>query len=68
MNLIAQAVKIDEPPVLGVNVHERWGLEEAMRKGLPTEKRILTDEVYKILYFNNENPGKYNVSFWADHF
>lgn len=54
--------------MLGVNINERWGIEEVMRKGLPTEKRILTDEVYKILYFNNENPRKYNIAFWADHF
>ena len=54
--------------MLGVNVHERWGLEETMRKGLPAEKRILTDEIYKILYFNNENPVKYNIAFWSDHF
>lgn len=39
-----------------------------MRKGLPTEKRILTDEIYKILHFNNENPSKYNIAFWANHF
>lgn len=56
MNLIAQAVKVDEPPVRTVSVHERWGIEEIMRKGLPTEKRIQADEIYKVLYFNNENP------------
>ena len=68
MNLIAQVVKIEDPPTIGVNVDERWGIEEIMRKGLPTEKRILTDEIYKVLCFNNENPQKYNIAFWADHF
>ncbi len=68
MNLIAQAVKVEEPPVRNLAVNERWGIDEIMRKGLPTEKRILTDEIYKVLYFNNENPQKYNVAFWADHF
>ena len=56
MNLIAQAVKVEEPPVRVVNAQERWGIEEVMRKGLPTEKRIQPDEIYKVLYFNNENP------------
>jgi hypothetical protein len=56
MSLIAKAVKVEEPPVLGVNINERWGLEDAMRQSLPAEKRILTDEIYKVLYFNNENP------------
>lgn len=39
-----------------------------MRASLPTEKRILTDEIYKILYFNNADPETYTVSFWAEHF
>ena len=28
----------------------------------------MTDEIYKILYFNNSDPDTYTVSFWADHF
>ena len=39
-----------------------------MRASLPTEKRILVDELYKILYFNNMDPETYTISFWADHF
>jgi hypothetical protein len=36
---------------------ERWGgLDDSMRKGLPAEKRIIVDEIYKILYFNNLEP------------
>ena len=35
---------------------------------MPTEKRILTDEIYKILYFNNSDPDQYTISFWAEHF
>jgi hypothetical protein len=31
-------------------------IEETLRKELPTEKRILIDEVYKLLLFNNEDP------------
>ena len=39
-----------------------------MRASLPSEKRILVDEIYKVLYFNNADPETYTVSFWADHF
>ena len=35
---------------------------------MPTEKRILVDEIFKILYFNNADPELYTVSFWAEHF
>jgi hypothetical protein len=31
-------------------------VEETLRRELPTEKRILIDEVYKLLLFNNEDP------------
>ena len=68
MSLIAQAVKVDEKPVYAVDVDENWMIEDTFRRDLPTEKRILTDEIYKILYFNNADPNKYTVSFWADHF
>lgn len=43
-------------------------IEETLRKELPTEKRILIDEVYKLLLFNNEDPQTYNIQFWADYF
>lgn len=56
VNLIASAVETPKPPVFGVDVNEQWVVEEVLRKDLPTEKRILVDEVYKILYFNNADP------------
>ncbi|EAS02419.1 hypothetical protein TTHERM_00727790 (macronuclear) [Tetrahymena thermophila SB210] len=34
----------------------------------PEEKRILLTEMTKILFLNNQNPKKYNVEFWANHF
>jgi hypothetical protein len=43
-------------------------VEETLRRELPTEKRILIDEIYKMLLFNNEDPQTYNVQFWSDHF
>lgn len=30
--------------------------EEIYRRELPSDKRILIDEIYKILYFNNQDP------------
>ena len=43
-------------------------IEDSLRKELPGDKRILVDELYKILYFNNMDPETYTVSFWANHF
>lgn len=68
MSLVAQAVKVDEKPIFGVDMDENWMIEDTFRRELPSDKRILTDEIYKILYFNNADPNKYTVSFWADHF
>ena len=39
-----------------------------MRRGDPVKKRILVDEVYKILFFNNIDPELYTISFWSDYF
>lgn len=43
-------------------------IEDTLRKELPTEKRLLCDEVYKMLLFNNEDPQTFNIEFWADYF
>lgn len=43
-------------------------IEDTLRKELPTEKRLLCDEVYKMLLFNNEDPQTFTVEFWADYF
>lgn len=53
MNLLAKAVEVDEPPVFGVDLNEEYIIEETLRHNLPTEKRILVDEIFKILWFNN---------------
>ena len=43
-------------------------IEDSLRASLPTDKRILVDEIYKVLYFNNADPETYTVSFWSEHF
>jgi hypothetical protein len=68
VNLVAQAVKVDEPPLLGVDINEQWTIEDTLRKELPSEKRLMVDDIYKVLYFNNADPELYNVQFWADYF
>ena len=68
VSMVAQAVKVDEAPVYAVDVNAEWVIEDTLRASLPTEKRILVDEIYKILYFNNADPETYNISFWSDHF
>jgi hypothetical protein len=56
VNLVAQAVKVDEPPLLGVDINEQWTIEDTLRKELPSEKRLMVDDIYKVLYFNNADP------------
>lgn len=68
MNLLAKAVEVDEPPLFGVDINEEYLVEESLRANLPTEKRILVDEIFKILWFNNKDPETYTISFWSDYF
>ena len=68
MSVIAKAVEVDEPPLFGVDINEEWAIDEDFRAGLPSEKRILVDEIYKILYFNNRDPETFTISFWSDYF
>ena len=68
VNLIAQAVKVDEVPIFAVDINAEYMVEDSLRANLPTEKRILVDEIYKILYFNNNDPETYTISFWSEHF
>ena len=68
MNLIAKAVEVDEIPIFGVDINEEYIIEESLRAGLPTEKRMLVDEIFKILWFNNKDPETFTISFWSDYF
>lgn len=68
MNLLAKAVEVDEPPLFGTDINEEYVIEDTLRENLPMEKRILVDEIYKILFFNNRDPDTFTVSFWADYF
>ena len=68
MNLLAKAVEVDEPPIFGVDLNEEYIIEDTLRPNIPTEKRILVDEIYKILWFNNQDPETYTISFWSEYF
>lgn len=68
MNLIAKAVEVEEIPIFGVDINEEYIIEESLRAGLPTEKRMLVDEIFKILWFNNKDPETFTISFWSDYF
>lgn len=61
VSLIASAVQIDPPPIVAPDINEQYITEEQFRRELPSEKRILVDELYKILYFNNQDPELYNI-------
>ena len=42
--------------------------EERLLGNLPTEGRILVEEYYKALYLNDQDPEKYNFSYWLNYF
>jgi len=42
--------------------------EERLLGNLPTEGRILVEEYYKALYLNDQDPEKYNFTYWLDYF
>jgi len=58
---IASAIRIIPPPLIAVDINENWLTEDVFRKELPSDKRILVDEMYKILFFNNRDPETYNI-------
>ena len=47
---------------------EQYVIEDTLRRELPSDKRLLIDDIYKVLYFNNADPELYNVQFWSDYF
>ena len=49
-------------------INEEYVIEDTLRASLPTDKRILIDEIYKVLYFNNADPETFTISFWSEHF
>lgn len=69
LNIVAQAVKVEDPPMLPHDQDELYkNLLENSNEAKSQDHRILIDEIYKVLYLNNENPTIYNVKFWSDHF
>jgi len=69
MATVAKAVHVDEPPMFGIDLNEEYDeIEDYMRRGDPVKKRILVDEVYKILFYNNIDPETYTINFWSDFF
>jgi hypothetical protein len=67
VTMIASAVKVDEPPLVAPDMNELYVTEEILRRELPSEKRILVDELYKILYFNNQDPETVSLFIAAVH-
>ncbi|CAI2360045.1 unnamed protein product [Moneuplotes crassus] len=69
LNIVAQALVVEKPPELYVSDEELTrSLDKGMYAELPQDHRMLTNEIYKVLYLNNEDPELYNVKFWATHF
>ena len=68
MSIISKAVEVEDIPMFGVDINEEYGLDDTLRDNLPTPKRILVDEIYKILMFNNMDPETYTINFWSDYF
>lgn len=54
--------------MFGQDINEEYVIEEEFRADLPSAKRILVDEMYKILHFNNLDPETYTITFWSEFF
>ncbi len=70
INIVSRAVKVEEPFPLKVAQYELPldYLEEGMLGNTPTDGRILIEEYYKVLYLNNDDPEKYNFTYWEKYF
>jgi len=68
---VSQAVKVH--PITGDLRKGKTELpldyyEERLLGNLPTEGRILVEEYYKALYLNDQDPEKYNFTYWLEYF
>lgn len=68
VNLIASAVRVEEPPIIAPDINEQWITEEYLRRELPSDKRILVDEIYKVLSFNNQDPETVTLTLHLTYF
>ena len=71
VNIVSSAIKVQEPKLYTSNFEYELPadyLEETLLGDMPTSGRILVEEYFKVLYLNNENPEKYNFSYWENYF
>lgn len=70
INIVSQAVKVERPKQTKEVKYELPldYIEEGLLGDTPTDGRLLIEEYYKVLYLNNEDPEKYNFSFWEQYF
>ena len=69
MNILAQAINVDAPFLPPTDAEDLQNtIKQEENKELEQDHRILIDEIYKVLYLNNEDPYLYNVKFWSKHF
>jgi hypothetical protein len=71
VNIVSQAVKKDDP-LQGLEQGKREMpvdyLEEFIMGQIPTDGRILVEEYFRLLHVNNEDPEKYNFTYWEKYF
>jgi hypothetical protein len=70
VNVIAQAVVVDQPPFLTQDNDDfnQQIIDQHTYEEISQDHRILRDEIYKVLLLNNQDPALYNVEFWSQHF
>lgn len=70
VNVIAQAVVVEQPPSLTHDNDDfnQQIIDQHMYEEISQDHRILRDEIYRVLLLNNQNPELYNVEFWSKHF
>lgn len=69
LNILAQVIIVEKPPVIGTSEEELYtSLSEGMYGDISQDHRILRDEIYKVLVLNNKDPQLYSIQFWSKHF
>jgi hypothetical protein len=70
LNILSRAVKVEEPyweKNKKTEIPTDY-IEEVLLGNDPTPGRILIEEYYKVLYLNNQDPEKYNFTYWEKYF
>lgn len=73
INLIQEVIKMPSPVNHGKSIANQGSYsldfyEENMMGSIPDDGRIQVDELYKVLFLNEEDNNKYDFNYWCEYF